>query len=63
MRNQWIHCPLCGHRLFFIKVADRIDMEVKCTSCKSIVRVSDDRGNEVIRYDSRKKNANDQKTA
>ena len=54
MKNRWIHCPLCQHRLFFLRVSDRLDMEIKCTSCKSIVRIDDNR-TEVIRDGLRKK--------
>lgn len=37
--NRWVHCPKCGHRMFFIRNAD-FDIEIKCTSCKAIVNLN-----------------------
>ena len=37
--NKWVHCPRCGHRMFFLRNGD-FDIEIKCTSCKAIVNLS-----------------------
>ena len=57
MKNQWIHCPNCDHRLFFLRAGYGINLEIKCSSCKAIITIQDmeDRRNA--------KHANDQKTA
>jgi len=36
--NKWVHCPRCGHRMFFLRNGD-FDIEIKCTSCKAIVKI------------------------
>lgn len=38
MTNKWVHCPHCGHRMFFLKQGE-FKMEIKCTSCKQIVLI------------------------
>lgn len=42
MRNQWVHCPHCGHRMFFIRNGD-FKIEIKCTSCKRIIDIDTER--------------------
>lgn len=37
--NRWVHCPKCGHRMFFIHAAE-FSIEIKCTSCKAIVNLN-----------------------
>lgn len=42
LHKKWANCPKCGHKLFMFKELDRgqnIALEVKCHSCKSIIRV------------------------
>lgn len=37
---MWMKCPKCKHKLFWLdKNEDKTQMEVKCSSCKSIVNV------------------------
>lgn len=38
MTNKWVHCPECGHRMFFLKEGFFL-IEIKCTSCKRIVKI------------------------
>lgn len=35
---KWIHCPKCGHRMFFLREGT-FQMEIKCTSCKDIITI------------------------
>ena len=37
---SWIHCPNCGHRLFFNKGGSFL-IEIKCTSCKRIMTIDE----------------------
>lgn len=42
LHKKWANCPKCGHKLFMFKELDRgqnIALEVKCHSCKSIIKV------------------------
>ena len=36
--SRWIRCPKCGHKLF--KDFEYANVEIKCSSCKSIVTVT-----------------------
>lgn len=36
--GRWVRCPKCGHKLF--KDMGYADVEIKCSSCKGIVKVS-----------------------
>jgi len=36
--SNWVHCPACGHRLFYNKGGDFL-IEIKCTSCKRILTI------------------------
>ena len=38
MASNWIHCPECGHRLFFNKGGEFL-IEIKCPSCKQIMTI------------------------
>lgn len=38
MNARWIHCPKCGHRLFYNK-GGTFEIEIKCPSCKSIMTI------------------------
>lgn len=38
MSGRWIHCPKCGHRLFYNK-GGTFEIEIKCPSCKSIMTI------------------------
>ena len=38
--SKWIHCPNCGHRLFFLRDG-AFSIEIKCTSCKKIMNLED----------------------
>ncbi len=35
--SNWIHCPACDHRMFYSK-GTAFDIEIKCPSCKRIIR-------------------------
>ena len=39
-KGKWIHCPICNHRMF-LDVLGRFGIEIKCTSCKRVIRISD----------------------
>lgn len=41
MPDKKIYCPVCTHRLFDIDTTrtGRIDIQVKCNSCKSLIRI------------------------
>lgn len=39
MTNKWVHCPVCGHRMFLMKEGD-FAIEIKCTSCKRIIKLN-----------------------
>lgn len=38
MSARWIHCPKCGHRLFYNK-GGTFEIEIKCPSCKNIMTI------------------------
>ncbi len=41
--EHWVNCPMCGHKLFKYETEQyrqtRIDVNIKCHSCKTIVDV------------------------
>lgn len=43
MTNKWVHCPICGHRMFFIRDG-KFAIEIKCTSCKQIIDIDTEKG-------------------
>ena len=38
--SAWVHCPECGHRLFFNK-GGKFFIEIKCSSCKKILTIDE----------------------
>ena len=51
--SAWVHCPECGHRLFFDK-GGKFFIEIKCSSCKRILTINEGvcRKNETHHIDS-----------
>lgn len=43
MASNWVHCPVCGHRLFYNK-GGKFLIEIKCTSCKRILTIDENVG-------------------
>lgn len=41
MASKWMHCPRCGHRMFRL-LDGKFDIEIKCPSCKGIIRMNQD---------------------
>lgn len=41
--SNWVHCPACGHRLFYNKGGHFL-IEIKCTSCKRILTIDEKTG-------------------
>lgn len=39
--SKWIHCPICGHRLFRL-ISGQFEAEIKCPSCKRIMPINQD---------------------
>ena len=39
--SKWIHCPMCDHRLFFVR-GGAFHLEIKCSSCKRVLEVNCD---------------------
>lgn len=48
MSKTWVHCPVCGHRMFFLQEGT-FRIEIKCTSCKRIVKIQ--AGKEVVSHE------------
>lgn len=46
MASKWIHCPVCDHRMFLNR-GEKFDIEIKCPSCKRIIRFTDTERKEV----------------
>lgn len=52
---EWVRCPVCTHRLFKVQDGKQFNIQIKCNSCKSLIRVTSSQGIEVdVEFEDRK---------
>lgn len=37
---EWVRCPACTHKLFKVSDGKQFNIQIKCNSCKSLIRVT-----------------------
>lgn len=38
--KQWVQCPQCSNKLFGVRHAKDMNIQIKCRSCRALVTIS-----------------------